>query len=853
MRFRCVGLVVGLGLFVSAAADGQQLDIFRTARITGAPGGSPVGITLGDFDGDDKVDVVAADSGSVSIRVYLQKYDFYPDEIPVGEVPIALVGGDFDGDTVRDLVVASANFNSVTFLKGHGDGTFDTGGAPVAVDQNPYGLAAGDLDGDGRLDVAVACEVSSVGSMPGVVTILHNAGSGTFTKKATLAAELGTHAVVIGDVNQDGHQDVVALNSYANTVSVYLQDAAGNFGVGRSFPTGAGPEGLAVGFLRPGGFPDLVTADVNGPTVSVLLNDGHGGFGAPVPYETTVNDVSGPAVVAIADMDGDTQQDVVSCQSDNDCSVMLGNGTGTLGRARNFVADGQPAGVAIGDADGDQRPDVFVAVENGGKGSLAILSNLGDGILHSGENVVAGGMPSGVIAADIDNDALPDLVVTQGNGTVLTFSAVAAAAGGGFRAPQVLPAGGYARSPVAADFNGDGWLDVAMVATVDVPVVGGVKEQPMILLMLGRGGGRFHAALAFPVSVLPTALVADDFDCDGKMDLAASVGTAGGYVSVVRGQGDGTFGGGTCSTTTTRTCLISDDCPKDPALETCSNSTSVGDGPGNMVAADINADNKEDLAVVNVATGSVSVLLGRHGGMCGGDGTFTVAATLTGESPNGIGVGFFDADAFLDLAVGFGNVSRLLPNVFKGKGDGTFDTLSSTRKEVGGLTIRDLNGDLVADLATFLAGTTNSVTMLRGDGKGAFRGFPAANVGRQPIAIAAGDFDGDGRYDVATANNQAKANDVTVLYNCVDHPVCEPSAGPAAVRGEGNGDGKWSAADLVIAQKVGLGGPGRRSEDLARAGVSQAKPGADANGDGRIDAQDAHAVARVIFTGGVIL
>src|SRR5262249_49475415 len=150
--------------------------------------------------------------------------------------------------------------------------------------------------------------------------------------------------------------------------------------------------------------------------------------------------------------------------------------------------------------------------------------------------------------------------------------------------------------------------------------------------------------------------------------------------------------------------------------------------------------------------------------------------------------------------------------------------------------------------------TANSVQLLRGRGDGTMVPAGGDNVSRMPIALAAGGFDLDGRYDAISANSDPSANNISVLANCAREPGSDPFGangppGVAALRGDGNGDALRSAADLVAVGREVMDGDGFQVEDIGGHVPYDASPGVDANGDGRVDAQDRIAVAHRIFGG----
>ena len=159
--------------------------------------------------------------------------------------PASVVIDDLHGDGRLDLVVANRNSNTVSVLRGNGNGTFQvktdypTGTCPASV-------ALGDLNGDGRLDLAVA----NYGPSPGygtTVSVLLNNGDGTFGAKTDFPTGQRPASVAIGDLSGDGKPDLVAANNYDNTVSVLLGIGDGNFAAKTDYPTGTRPVSVAIG------------------------------------------------------------------------------------------------------------------------------------------------------------------------------------------------------------------------------------------------------------------------------------------------------------------------------------------------------------------------------------------------------------------------------------------------------------------------------------------------------------------------------------------------------------------------------------------------------------------------------
>jgi hypothetical protein len=312
-----------------------------------------------------------------------------------------------------------------------------------------------------------------------------------------------------------------------------------------------------------------------------------------------------PFAVASGDFNGDGKMDLavanagnVAAGDDGSVSMLLGNGDGTFQPANNISAGKNPFVIQAADLNRDGKADL-VLIDSSGVGVL--LGN-GDGTFGPVTYFPTASSPVSLAVADLDNDNIPDLVVAASSLSVLLGNG-----DGTFQSH--VDYSGPALSVLVTDVNGDGKLDVIFSKF-------GIRVLP------GNGDGSFQSAIFSSGPTFSGALVAADFNLDGKTDIAVGYGSLFGQpgILVMQGNGDGTFGSST-------------------NLQLS----------GSMSAADFNGDNKADLVIVSgVAnvSGAANVLLGN------GDRTFQSALSFS------VGIGRysvlevdFNHDKAPDLAV----------------------------------------------------------------------------------------------------------------------------------------------------------------------------------------------------------
>ena len=568
----------------------------------------------------------------------------------------------------------------------------------------------------------------------------------------------------MADVNHDGIPDVLTVDGGA--LVVYLGKGDGTF---TQLPPNFSQSVQFVDDFNGDGKPDILWRSSSGLTVNVALGNGDGTFQNPA----LVSGLSG-RIAAVADFNNDGKLDlgvVVPTCNGVYCTfafgVQPGNGDGTFQSIGPQIAipphnDLYPysVGIAVGDLNGDGRMDVVYAIDF--NQIVGTLIGNGDGTFTYGSSygVGNGGGPNGIAVADLNGDHKLDIVEGQLPGLLL--SVLIGHGDGTFAAAPALEVTPNVGIPVAADFNGDGKPDLAILSDsaiaifLDTPnglmqtrnfstgltetgffaaadLTHGGKQDLLIgvpgniVVFIGNGDGTFESPSRLPGCGGTNATVQGlgDFNGDHLPDVIA---TDGALLYICLGKGDGTFG------------------PSTQYL--------AGSGPGQVAIGDFNGDGNLDVAVASPT--EIGLLLGN------GNGTFQPVTIPISYANDNIVYNLAAADVNLDgkldiIVIENTGFSATVLQISLGNGDGTFRTLSAQNlgSSYGPIAVSDLNGDGKPDL--LISGSFYPGLCL-GHGDGTFNCGPFAYAyGGGTIA----DFNGDGRPDIASITSY----DLVVLLN----------------------------------------------------------------------------------------
>jgi hypothetical protein len=474
-------------------------------------------------------------------------------------------------------------------------------------------------------------------------------------------------AIATADLNGDGHPDVAALYGIAATVAILLNNGNGTFESAVSYPAGPvspiafGPNSIAIGDVNGDGKPDLVVT-------SSCLGSGNG---------------------------------ICNTPQTGFLAVLLGNGDGTfqspVGYSLAPLVSGD--GATLADLNSDGYLDIAVIGPtkiDGTGGAVSVLLNDGKGGFHAAAVYSSGGnAPTSIVAADVNRDGHPDLIVYnefQGLGNDGVVGVLLNNGKGGFLPAVDYDSGGPSSNgfvnAVVADFNHDGSPDIAALNHFDRDGV----QNSTVGVLRDNGDGTFQPAVTHPAGYGVDKLVVADINRDGSPDLVGlgcnpaqciTLESINLVVYVSLGYGDGSFqspfsypGGG-------------------PGAETLSIADVNGDGRPDLLLA--RAVSSPDTYYLGVGLGELAptkttVASSLNPSVVNQTVTFTATVTSSdGPIPDRETITFYAGTAKLGTGKTASGVATLTTSALTAgtstikatySGDNTFKTSSGTVKQI---------------------------------------------------------------------------------------------------------------------------------------------------------------------------
>jgi hypothetical protein len=724
------GLLAVLLIFVPASA---QYDL--KARRDHAVGSNPVGVIVADFDSDGNMDLISVDRGSDSLSLVKGFGDgtfrtlgtVAPGTIPTGAVYV-----DVNHDGFADLVTSNFLTQDVTVNLGNGFGSFAASiHSPVSI--TAFGITVGDWNNDTHPDVA------TVNTTDDSICVLRGNGTGTFSNLVKHNVNGGGPTSILNaDFNADTFPDLVVTKPETDEVQVWRNNGAGAFTLNTTLSTGSGtwPLYAAAADLNADGRPDLAVALRDSDQVRVYLGTASGGFDPKTPLAPG----AGPRSIAVADMNKDGEPDLVVGLSlltgVGKVAVMTGDGNGNFAApvATSTSSTGpRPDSVAVGDFNKDGNPDIVAASLIGG--TLCVVETAANGAFLVADRIqlAANSTPTSVVVADFNKDGKPD-VATTSNST----DEVAVARGdglGGFLAP-VRQTTGNLSAPwalVAVDLNGD--------QAPELVVLNDGTNNMSVLTNNGSGSFTSNNGQSIGVCQSPVAIAAGEINGDLKNDIAYVCDES--YHLCFRlgtgSAGSGAFGAATCA---------------------------FYDGYPDLVGVALgkfNFDDMMDAAFTSNTSDPPGIGVTPWDWLFGMFDSYP-AQYESGLGPKGIARGRLNgpSDEYDDLVVANGGSTTI--SAFIGDGGGAFapGIESAVGRNPNAVTLADFNLDGLLDAAAVNT-NANNVSFLLGDGFGNFTKVGDFGTRDLPLSVAAGDFNLDGKPDLVASDYWAES--LTVLLN----------------------------------------------------------------------------------------
>jgi hypothetical protein len=687
---------------------------------------TPAGLAVEDFDLDGHFDAVTTQPTGNILTVLTQKAGdlIYNNErtIPLGSGfdPIGVDIGDVNNDGIKDLVIADNYAYRISVIYG-----LTGGGYRERVDYSTndnaqyyiWDVEIGDLNNDGLNDVA-ATIVSD-----GYLAVYYQNRNGMLDDPIFKATGNSPRRLKIGDLNSDGLNDVVLPNYYGNSISVYYQDSSTNLLKDQATKTVGWnyPYSVAIGDVSGDGRNDVVTvtdysSNTNGYSISRFTQklDGTLNDYERFSYDGTTGETF--FEVEIADMNGDGLNDIIAAQRDasNDFGIWYQDDFNSFGYATIYTTSNSYDyiyDIEVVDINKDNKKDILLASNN--DDVVAIFLQTDTGPQYWG-TINVGSAPYGMAVDDINGDGSMDIVTVNIFDDSITIVTQQSDRFDFDR--EIRWTTFYDPYELATgDLNNDGLLDVAYITS----------NSPYYLTVLYQGSSYFTTQKWWTLNVQPLCVAVGDINNDKRDDIIVGVS---GYLYVYTQKSDGTFNS-----------LVKYD---------AENRFGNDENPDSIAIGDLDNDGLNDVAVSLV--NDVLVYLQESSGTLDDPDLYQPGGS---NDYDGIAVGDLNDDDLNDLVVV--NDQNDYIHYMLQSSSGGLDSTTYTLTPGSGpqeIEIGDLNNDDLDDIVVSNQ-WSNTISIFTQKSAGGFNSKKDYGTNVEPWGLDVCDLNGDGLNDVVVANS----------------------------------------------------------------------------------------------------
>ena len=353
-----------------------------------------VGITLGDFNGDGKTDILRLGDAISSNALFLSKgdgsftkstnFNIASEYLQLSNNTIGIVLGDFNGDGKTDILRRGDVITNNALFLSNGDGSFTKSTKfnitteNLQLSNNTFSMVLGDFDGDGKTDILRCGDVMTNNAL------FFSNGDGSFTKSTVfnikaenLQLSNNTVGITLGDFNGDGKTDILRRGDVMTNNALFLSNGDGSFTKSTAFnittenlQLSNNTFGIVLGDFNGDGKTDILRRGDVVTNNALFLSSGNGSFKKSTTFNITgeyLQHSNNTVGIVLGDFNGDGKTDILrrwDTMSSN--ALFLSNGDGTFIKSTAFNITGEylqhsnnTVGIALGDFNGDGRTDIL--------------------------------------------------------------------------------------------------------------------------------------------------------------------------------------------------------------------------------------------------------------------------------------------------------------------------------------------------------------------------------------------------------------------------------------------------------------------------------------------------------------